>query len=81
MQYMAEYTDLFAGEANYSWVRRATFDAPRTATNKMLVRRAKRALGVTGKHRTSGDADLIVVYPTQTLTLITIQPSHHYTEG
>ena len=28
MQYDVEYTDTFAGESNYSWVRRATITMP-----------------------------------------------------
>jgi hypothetical protein len=28
MQYIAEYTDTFGGEANYSWVRRETITMP-----------------------------------------------------
>jgi hypothetical protein len=28
MKYAVEYTDTFAGEANYSWVRRAIIEAP-----------------------------------------------------
>lgn len=44
-----EVTDTFAGEANYSWVRRASFQAPRDASDTTLVRMGKKALGMTGQ--------------------------------
>ena len=62
--YAIEYTDTFAGEANYSWVRRANITMPELthygydgATNyaranhlfeRELMRRAKAELGLTG---------------------------------
>lgn len=39
-----ELTDTFAGDANYSWVRRATFTMPQGASNLAVMRAAKRAL-------------------------------------
>jgi len=46
MVFSVEYTDTFNGEANYSWVQRAVFIATNTASNRMLVNRAKEALGI-----------------------------------
>jgi len=62
--YNVEFTDTFGGEANYSWVRRATVDMPElthygydgctnySRANKIasreLMRRAKAAMGLTG---------------------------------
>ena len=62
--YIVEYTDTFAGEANYSWVRRATVSVPKLThygydgsqgyakANKRqereIMRRAKAAVGLTG---------------------------------
>jgi hypothetical protein len=46
-----EVTDLFGGEANYSWVRR--FDLPELtgkATTLALVRAVKLAIGWNGMH-------------------------------
>ena len=43
-----EMTDTFAGEANYSWVRRETLDAPAGLSRRALVRRAKALIGWTG---------------------------------
>lgn len=47
-KYRVEYTDTFGGEANYSWVRRATIEAtsPRSAITK-----AKAEFGITLPHR------------------------------
>lgn len=63
-KYEVEYTDTFAGEANYCWVRRAVVYMPElthfgydggtnyTAANKRcareLMRRAKAAVGISG---------------------------------
>ena len=44
--FTAELTDTFGGEANYSWVRRATI--PATESRRALMRRAKAALGLSG---------------------------------
>ena len=71
MKYDVEYTDTFAGEANYSWVRRATINMPELthygydgATNyckankiyrRELMRRAKAAVGLTGARGRTDD--------------------------
>lgn len=62
--YSVEYTDTFAGEANYCWVRRARVDMPELthygydgthgfvkankAYQRELMRRAKAVVGLTG---------------------------------
>jgi hypothetical protein len=62
--YNIEYTDTFAGESNYSWVRRATVSMPELThygydgstnyckANKIyrreLMKKAKAAVGLTG---------------------------------
>lgn len=53
--YTAELTDTFAGEANYCWVQRATFEAPSDASPRTLLARAKRALNTTLAFRTTFD--------------------------
>jgi len=50
MTFEVELTDTFGGDANYSWVRRAKFEAPANASNALLMRRAKRIVGLTN-HR------------------------------
>ena len=62
-KYLAEFTDTFGGEANYSWVRRATLSVPEwsafkdwdgdgrrepKAYQRTVMRRAKAALGLSG---------------------------------
>ena len=54
----AEVTDTYGGETNYGWVRRASFQAPRDASDTVLVRMGKAALNMTGqrcKRSTYGD--------------------------
>lgn len=71
MKFNVEYTDTFSGEANYSWVRRATVTMPELThygydggTNyckanrvyeRELMRRAKAAVGLTGVRGTRSD--------------------------
>ena len=43
-----EYTDTFAGEANYSWCKRSRFIAPATVAEGKLKRMAKASAGLTG---------------------------------
>ncbi|UOF82420.1 UNVERIFIED_CONTAM: hypothetical protein [Bacteriophage sp.] len=42
-----EHTDLYAGEANYSWVRRTSIEDT-NLSDKAIVRRAKAWAGLTG---------------------------------
>jgi len=74
MLYQIEYTDTFGGEANYSWVKRASFIAPDNASSRMLVKRAKFVFGVTGRHDTDDFGDEIVIRPRGTCTIIFIRP-------
>lgn len=46
--YDCELTDTYAGEANYSWVKRATLVYATEPTDRALILAAKRALGLTG---------------------------------
>lgn len=70
-RYQVEFTDTFGGEANYSWVRRATVTVPElthygydgssnySRANKIarreLMRLAKAAVGLTGVRGTVSD--------------------------
>ena len=85
MQYSITYTDTFAGEANYAWVRRTLIDAPDNASNALLVRRAKRAMDITGRHRTEPMGDVVAIYPAQSCTVLFIEPTceedEHRMEG
>lgn len=46
--YNCEMTDTFCGEANYSWVRRATIEVKKGASRLAIVRACKKALGIEG---------------------------------
>jgi hypothetical protein len=48
MEYYAEWTDTYGGEARYSWVRRATIEATGDISDCAILRRAKRELGISG---------------------------------
>ena len=48
MQVQFELTDLFSGQANYSWVKRGTIDVPENATDTYIMRKVKRELDITG---------------------------------
>ena len=64
MKFKVEYTDTFSGEANYSWLRVASFDAPEEASNSMLVRRAKKALNMSAwPTRTIDTGDGLTLLP------------------
>ena len=53
--YDLELTDTFAGEANYSWVKRATLVYTFEPSDRTIVTDAKRALGLTGIKCTRDD--------------------------
>ena len=47
-KFIAEYTDTFGHDANYSWVRRKRFEVDSfKCSQRMLMRRAKKALDLT----------------------------------
>lgn len=48
MAYLAEWTDTYGGDANYSWVKRATIKADGDMSDLALMRRAKAAMGLSG---------------------------------
>jgi hypothetical protein len=49
MRWNVELTDTFGGEANYSWVRRDSFELPASASDRRIITTAKTALGLTGQ--------------------------------
>ena len=48
LTYDVEYTDTFGGEANYSWVRRASFTGPDDMPQREVMRKARALVGLTG---------------------------------
>lgn len=73
MKYVATYTDTFGGEPNFSWARRASFEAQESASNALLVRRAKRALGLSGPHKTEDWGDTIALRLIGECTIVFIE--------
>ena len=73
MKFLAEMTDTFGGEANYSWVENASFELPDGATDLKVVRRAKELLGLTGvKCDREEYGETIVLRPRNTCTIVFI---------
>lgn len=70
MKFDVTYTDTFGGEANYSWTRKATIEAPEDCKNSLLVRRAKAALGINGRSRTEDWGDCVAIYPQGECTVV-----------
>lgn len=50
-----EYTDTFAGEANYSWVKRGTVKAKNFKHAMRLAKKELQMSGVRGKRESFGD--------------------------
>ena len=70
MKFNCEYTDTFGGEANYSWVRRASIELPDNATDRQIVRAGKAALGLTGvKCKKWDSGDFIELRPVGSCTV------------
>jgi len=67
MKVNVEITDTFSGEANYSWVKRFTFEALDTMSRPAIVRRAKRLANWTGMRC------LVVEYP----DMVELRPYGH----
>ena len=59
-----EHTDTFAGEFNYSWVRRESFSAPDNLSDRAIVRRAKAWARLSGiRARVDKLGDMLAIYP------------------
>lgn len=77
MQYQVEYTDTFGGEANYSWARRATIEAPANASNHTLLRRARKALGLEGvRGRVSTIGEILEFRPYGCCAVLFVTPEY-----
>ena len=66
MSYQFEHTDTFAGESNYSWVNRTTYE-PKTPnpSDLALVRAAKKWAGFNGiRCRVDRMGDMIAIWAT-----------------
>lgn len=77
MKAYIEYTDTFAGEANYTWCQRHEFDCT-GMTDVQIMRKAKKFCnlsGVRGKVQRIGDTTEFRPYKMCTVLFITIQES------
>jgi len=73
MNFQFEITDTFAGEANYSWFKRASFDFKSTATDKALIRRARKWAGLTGvRCKVDNYGETIAIRPTDRSVVVFI---------
>jgi len=74
-QFVCELTDTFAGEANYSWVKRETITIPDRSSDRKIVMGAKSALGLTGQRcRKVDHGDTIELRPYGQCTVAFIYP-------
>lgn len=77
MKFSVEYTDTFAGEANYAWARRATIEAPENISDIAIMRRAKKELGLSGvRGRREIWGETIVFRPCGACTILFISPEY-----
>ena len=69
--YHYEYTDTFAGEANYTWIRKGEFEAKNL---NHAVRLAKKAVGLNGVNcrRRESYGDMVVLRPYGQCTILFI---------
>lgn len=75
--FTVEYTDTFGGEANYCWVKRATFTLD-SYTNRTIIRKAKALMGLTNvRGRTEDYGDMLKFTPYKSNTVMFVT----YTEG
>jgi hypothetical protein len=71
-----EYTDTFGGEANYCWVKRATLELPDGLSDAAIMRRAKKAIGISGmrgRSTTYGDCFEFMPYGHATVMFATVR--------
>lgn len=69
-----EYTDTFGGEANYSWVKRGDFQDSRRTPDRLVVKKVKSLVGLTGvlcKRTHHGDMIELRPYGSATVLFIT----------
>ena len=68
-----EYTDTFAGEANYSWVKRASVLANDNLSDLAIVRRAKMWAGLNGcRAKVENYGETIAIRPQGMATVLFI---------
>lgn len=76
IKFEIELTDTFGGDANYSWVKRATIEAPADISDRALIRRAKSEIGLCGPHRKSDIGETIELRPYGACIVCFITPQY-----
>ncbi len=72
-----EYTDTFAGEANYCWVKRESLSLPSGLSQQQVMRKAKAALGLSGmRGRTMPYSDGFEFRPYRSCTVAFVIPRY-----
>lgn len=73
MEFQVEMTDTFGGEANYSWVKRASFNYADDVSDLALVRRVKRWAGISRlKCTVDNFGDMIAIKPVRSPVVVFI---------
>ena len=73
-KYNVEYTDTFAGETNYAWVRRWMIDAK---TEAGAIRKAKALAGLTGHPcRKESFGDMVSLVPAGCCTILFVSEGY-----
>lgn len=66
-----EYTDTFCGLANYCWVKRTELELPVGLSDREVMRRAKKSVGLTGlRGRSHHNGDTWEFYPYRMCTVM-----------
>ena len=74
MKYTIEYTDTFGGEANYSRVKRESFEVEGAVFDNIMVRKLKRMINLSGvncKREDLGEMIKLTPYGSNTVAFIT----------
>lgn len=71
IKFSVEYTDTFGGEANYCWCNRETITLPNNATDRQIMRAAKRAMGLSNvRGRSVSYGDMVEFRPYRSATVM-----------
>lgn len=76
MEYLVEYTDTFGGESNYSWVKRETIHTNEKDTYRSIMRKAKKAIGITGLRGRSSHGEVLEFRPYRMCTVMFVIPNY-----
>lgn len=80
--FSVEHTDTLGGEANYSWVNRCLIRVPDNASDRLIMRRAKAAMGLNGdRGRSSSHGDCLEFRPHNACTVLFIAWEREATES